>query len=114
VGKAKQRMCRICKKRPPWKYKNCPPGVCKRCYHKDVWVGRPAARKGRDAAAQKVLDDPGFEVELFEDGWDDALDPPWPEDQDKRPAVRSDATISGMLCPSSSDYPGEQAGLDVA
>jgi hypothetical protein len=43
AGRRKQ-MCRICKKREPWKYKNCPPGVCKRCYHHDVWPQRPAAR----------------------------------------------------------------------
>jgi hypothetical protein len=51
AGKGKQRKCRICKKRPPWQYKNCPPGVCKQCYHKNVWAGRPAARKERGAAA---------------------------------------------------------------
>ncbi len=47
AGKRQQRLCRICKKRPTWKYKNCPPDVCKRCYHKHVWPERPAARKGR-------------------------------------------------------------------
>jgi len=31
AGKRKQRPCRICRKRPPWQYKNCPPGICKRC-----------------------------------------------------------------------------------
>jgi hypothetical protein len=47
--------CRICKKRPPWKYKNCPPGICKRCYRKHVWPDRPSARaQGRD-----VADEPG-------------------------------------------------------
>lgn len=30
----KPAVCRICRKRQPWHYKNCPPGVCKRCYHK--------------------------------------------------------------------------------
>lgn len=50
AGKGKQRMCRICKKRPPWKYKNCPPGVCKRCYHKNVWAG--SARRPQGAAAR--------------------------------------------------------------
>ncbi len=48
-GKRKQRVCRICKKRPPWKYKNCPPGVCKKCYHRDIWPDRPAAREQRRA-----------------------------------------------------------------
>jgi hypothetical protein len=47
----KQRLCRICKQRPPWKYKNCPPGICKRCYHRHIWVDRPAARKQRQAQA---------------------------------------------------------------
>jgi hypothetical protein len=84
VGKRKQRMCRMCKKRPPWKHKNCPPGVCKQCYHKKVWIDRPAARKERAAATgQKAFDDPGFDVqalimrELLGNGWEDAPDPPW-------------------------------------
>ena len=47
---SKPRLCRICKKRPPWRYKNCPPGVCKRCYHKHVWPERPPARKRRQSA----------------------------------------------------------------
>lgn len=47
----KQRLCRICKKRTPWHYKNCPPGICKRCYHKHVWPERPAARTERDVIA---------------------------------------------------------------
>ena len=33
MSKRKQRKCRICKKRPSWRYKNCSPGICKRCYH---------------------------------------------------------------------------------
>ena len=41
----KQRLCRICKKRRPWKYKNCPPDVCKQCYHRHIWPNRPALRK---------------------------------------------------------------------
>ena len=44
-----QRLCRICKRRPPWQYKNCPPAVCKKCYHRHIWVDRPAARKQRQA-----------------------------------------------------------------
>lgn len=44
-AKRRQRRCRICKTRPPWKDKNCPPDVCKRCYHQHVWSERPAARK---------------------------------------------------------------------
>ena len=46
---SKQARCRICKKRPPWKHKNCPPGVCKRCYHKHVWPEQLAARTGPEA-----------------------------------------------------------------
>jgi hypothetical protein len=48
----KQQLCHICRKRPPWRYKNCPPGVCKRCYHKEVWPDRPAARRERRALQQ--------------------------------------------------------------
>jgi hypothetical protein len=51
AGKHKQLLCRVCKKRPPWKYKNCPPGVCKRCYHAHVWPDRPEMRKLRRAAS---------------------------------------------------------------
>jgi hypothetical protein len=44
-GKGRQRRCRICHKRPPWKYKNCPPDIYKRCYHAHIWPERPAARQ---------------------------------------------------------------------
>ena len=47
AGKHKQGLCRICKKRPPWTYKNCPPGICKRCYHAHVWPERPSALAGQ-------------------------------------------------------------------
>ena len=50
---AKQRLCRICKKRPPWRYKNRPPGVCRRCYHKHVWPERPGALAGREPGAEE-------------------------------------------------------------
>ena len=53
---SKQPLCRICKKRPPWKYKNCPPGICKRCYHKHVWPERPAARKQRRRLAGEAAE----------------------------------------------------------
>lgn len=53
---SKQQLCRICKKRPPWRYKNCPPGVCKRCYHKHVWPERPAARAQRPSADDQETD----------------------------------------------------------
>jgi hypothetical protein len=49
-------LCRICKKRPPWRYKNCPPGICKRCYHKHVWPDRPSARKQRPDVANEHED----------------------------------------------------------
>jgi hypothetical protein len=61
MSKRKQRKCRICKKRPPWRYKNCPPGICKRCYHRHVWAERP--RRNREAG---VLEPEPFEPELFE------------------------------------------------
>lgn len=49
MSKRKQPTCRICKKRPPWQYKNCPPGICKRCYHSHVWSGNPRrSRPGAD------------------------------------------------------------------
>lgn len=48
---SKQRVCRICKKRPPWQYKNCPPGLCKRCYHRHVWPDRPEVRRLRQEQA---------------------------------------------------------------
>ena len=61
MSKRKQRKCRICKKRPPWRYKDCPPGICKRCYHRHVWAERP--RRDREVA---VLEPEPFEPELFE------------------------------------------------
>lgn len=66
MGKRKQQKCRICKKRPPWRYKNCPPGVCKRCYHKHVWADRPAASKARGAStAQQTSDALGSDDEMW-------------------------------------------------
>lgn len=47
----KPAMCRICRKRQAWHYKNCPPGVCKRCYHKFIWADRPELRAARVTAA---------------------------------------------------------------
>jgi hypothetical protein len=63
AGKRKQRRCRICRKRPPWRYKNCPPGICKRCYHKHVWAERPSAHQGRGASTDPAclfLTDHGY------------------------------------------------------
>lgn len=62
MQRTKQRLCRICKKRTPWQYRNCPPGVCKRCYHKNVWPERPAARKESQVIA-------GEPEELIFDGY---------------------------------------------
>jgi len=61
AGKRRPRRCRICRRRPPWTDKNCPSGVCKRCYHKHVWPDRPDARGRR----QNSGGDP---------------DPPWPDE----------------------------------
>jgi hypothetical protein len=74
-GKSKQPLCRLCRKRPPWRYKNCPPDICKQCYHKHVWEDRPAARKERaEAAAAGTSEgehdpDDGLEVVLRYDGY---------------------------------------------
>jgi len=65
AGRRAQRLCRICKKRPPWKYKNCPPGICKRCYHRHIWPERPAARR-----LGPEIDDPPA-AESIEDQWPD-------------------------------------------
>ena len=59
----KPRLCRICKRRQPWRYKNCPPGVCKRCYHRYIWSDRPAARKARQESTT-----PAEASEWAEDG----------------------------------------------
>ena len=61
MSKRKQRKCRICKKRPPWRYKNCPPGICKRCYHRHVWAERP--RRNREVA---VLEPEPFDRNSFQ------------------------------------------------
>jgi hypothetical protein len=52
-GPRRPRRCRICKKRPAWNGKNCPPGICKRCYHRHIWPERPAAREQRRASADE-------------------------------------------------------------
>ena len=79
AGKRKPRRCRICRKRPPWRYKNCPPGICKRCYHKHVWEGRPAARPADRIGKGVVtwLDD----VDVLDEGvvpwWDEDVPGDW-------------------------------------
>jgi hypothetical protein len=74
MGGSRQRKCRICKKRPPWQYKNCPPGICKRCYHSKVWPQRP----GRAKADQ--------EPELLESDLADFLPEPSPAAASNRSA----------------------------
>jgi hypothetical protein len=61
-GKRRQRPCRICRKRPPWRYKNCPPGVCKRCYHKHIWAERPS-KQGQEPITVRPA--PGLEFEYM-------------------------------------------------
>jgi hypothetical protein len=63
-GKRRQRPCRICRKRPPWRYKNCPPGVCKRCYHKHIWAERPS-KQGQEPIPVRPA--PGWEFEYIPD-----------------------------------------------
>lgn len=53
-GKRRHRVCGICRKRPPWHYKNCPPRVCKRCYHAKIWPDRPSVRKLRDMPEDQI------------------------------------------------------------
>jgi hypothetical protein len=71
VGARKQRRCRICKKRPPWRYKNCPANVCKQCYHRHVWPERPRARPRAQPIVDPLIDEQlgGTTVQdsLFED-----------------------------------------------
>jgi hypothetical protein len=57
-GKRRQAFCRICEKRPPWRYRNCPPDVCKRCYHAHVWPERPATRRPGPTAEPTGGEDP--------------------------------------------------------
>lgn len=38
-----------------WKDKNCPAGICRRCYHKHVWPDCPSARKHGQTAAGEPL-----------------------------------------------------------
>jgi len=86
----RQRRCHICHKRPPWAGKNCPPGVCKRCYHREIWPDRPAARVERQppAALDGDFDDEGIDgvADLSHDSASISLaaeepgqqPPPWP------------------------------------
>jgi hypothetical protein len=67
----RQRRCRICHERPPWHGKNCPPGICKPCYHREIWVDRPAARRERHEAERAAAADPlaDFAGPLVYDGY---------------------------------------------
>jgi hypothetical protein len=65
----RQRRCRLCHKRPPWAGKNCPPGVCRRCYHRHIWPERPAARAERRAAA-------ALDADIDDQAWIDSLAEP--------------------------------------
>ena len=73
MSKGKQRKCRICKKRPPWGYKHCPPGICKRCYHRHVWAERP--RRDREAAVLEP--EPSGLEQSGPEPWRDPGDPPF-------------------------------------
>src|SRR5438270_10037950 len=55
---SRQARCRICRKRPPWRYRNCPPGICKKCYHARIWPDRLAARRERRATERAAAADP--------------------------------------------------------
>ncbi|NJO63078.1 MAG: hypothetical protein HC836_34120 [Richelia sp. RM2_1_2] len=68
----KQSLCRICKKNPTWRYKNSDGTVCKRCYHKHVWVERPSAKKSQKTAAinsEFEVEDIESSEELIFDGY---------------------------------------------
>jgi len=59
AGKWKQRLCCICKKRPVWmdRHKGLLWKVCKRCYHKHVWIHRPSIMKARKMGLSTPSDD---------------------------------------------------------
>ena len=73
----RQPRCRICHERPPWHGKNCPPGICKKCYHAKIWIDRPAARRERHEAERAAAADPhaDFAGPLVYDGCLDAFGP---------------------------------------
>lgn len=55
MPKKKIRKCRICKTKPRYKHKKQGMlDVCKKCYHAHVWEDRPAARKARKEAENKI------------------------------------------------------------
>jgi len=61
----KQRLCKICHKRPVWFYKNNKDNVCKRCYHKYVWV-KPE-KKQCDSEQEYISNDSVFNEWFIED-----------------------------------------------
>ncbi len=100
---SRQRRCHICHKRPPWRYKNCPPGVCKRCYHREIWPDRPAARAERKAAAAlgQDLDDETWIDNLADLSHDPEADPEeGPEPEPRLPPWPVRRVTAGMKrCP---------------
>lgn len=72
----RQRQCRICHKRLPWRGKNCPPGICKKCHHATIWVDRPAARRERREAERAASADSlaDFAGPLVYDGYLESRD----------------------------------------
>ena len=57
MRKRKQRLCCICKKRPVYYNNGLLWKVCKRCYHKQVWVHRPSIMKARKMGLPTPSDD---------------------------------------------------------
>ena len=63
--KRKERLCRICKKRPVWvggDVKN-PGSVCKKCYHAHVWPDRMAPPRSKSAGGRHAGAKEGGEAE---------------------------------------------------
>ena len=77
----RQRKCRICKKRPPWRYKNCPPGIFKRCYHKHVWDQRPQGKREPEVPLSETWPEMEiWEIEAMNSGGTTELDELSPEE----------------------------------
>jgi len=77
--KKKQRMCRLCKKRPTWRYKNNPGNAyCKRCYHKHIWEKpgkkRQKTEREEEYAAPEIWEIWQHEIDDFEEVEDDLID----------------------------------------
>ncbi|TFI55120.1 hypothetical protein BLD44_007255 [Mastigocladus laminosus UU774] len=66
----KQSVCRICKKNPIWHYKNSDGTVCKRCYHKHIWVERFSLSKSKKVAVNNnEVEEVESPKELIFDGY---------------------------------------------